>query len=384
MHLHEIMSALKKWLERRRSEPKFSIYGPIGVYFTQQYLHVVQLTHRADGAIGFQSHNSLAYPGTRADLLGSPAAVRKLIRRAMRAGNYHGRQVVSAMPPEQVRVMSLSYPANGSAGEAGTIAGLMADRVDGRLQDYVIDYVPIRTSSRDGDRLALVAVSSLDRVNNYLDCLASAGLHVDFLEIGPLAIKRLIEFRAVADQQVNTIVVNIGDESSHITTISGRRLLADQEVQFCLSTVIDALSSSLELAPELARDLLFANGLDVSRGHAEKSSNGGDLATAATIVEIVRPVFMQLVSEIERAFLFANSESHGNESRKLFIVGGLSRCSGVAALLGSLAKIDVEKLGRSHLPALATGDNEGSFCDERAADMAVAVGLALRGISDDE
>ena len=214
------MSALKQWVDRRRPASRSAAYGPIGVYFTQEYLHLVQLETLGDGGIGVRSRESLTYPGTRAELMASPAPVCKLVRRAMRAGKFRGRNVVSAMPPEQVRVMSVSYPANAPGSEAGSIAKLMADRVEGALLDYVIDYVPIRMSSRDGDRLALVAVSRLEHVNNYLESLASAGLHVDFLEIGPLAIKRLIESGLASDRQDNVVVINVGDTTSYLTTKS--------------------------------------------------------------------------------------------------------------------------------------------------------------------
>ncbi len=137
------MNAESQWLDRRRPEPGSIACGPIGVYFTQEQVHLVQLERLGDGGIGVRSHESLTYPGSRAELMASSAATRKLLRRAMRAGKFRGRKVVSAIPPEQVRVMSVSYPASASGSAANSIATLMADRVDGALADYVIDYVPI-------------------------------------------------------------------------------------------------------------------------------------------------------------------------------------------------------------------------------------------------
>lgn len=378
------MSAERQWLDRRRPEPGTNTYGPIGVYFTQHKLHLVQLEKFGDGAMDIRAHAALPFPGSRTELMAAPAAVGKLIRRGMREGKFRGRKVVSAMPPEQVRVMSVSYPANAADSAASSIANLMADRVEGPLTDYVIDYVPIRVSAHDGDRLALVAVSRLEDANAYLDSLAAAGLHVDFLEIGPIAIKRLISFGAKTDLQDHVFVLNVGDTSTNLTTISGERLLADQQLEFGGQRILGIIASSLDLTENMARDLIFSNGLDQSTDLHETSGGGFDTSVVTTLIDIVRPEFLRLVREIERAFLFADSESHGNSRKKIIVAGNIAQWPGAAALLGSLTQTPVEGLGRSHMPFADNGDDHPEISDQLAAEMSTAVGLALRGMTDDE
>lgn len=379
------MSAERQWLDRRRPElGSTSAWGPIGVYFTQQSLHLVQLGKFADEELGIRSHASLAYPGSRAELIARPSIVRKLVRRAMREGKFRGRRVVSAMPPEQVRVMSVSYPANSTDSAASSIAKLMADRVEGPLTDYVVDYVPIRMSSHDGDRLALVAVSRLEHANAYLDCLEAAGLHVDFLEIGPIAIKRLISSGSTADLQDHVFVVNVGDTTTKLTTISGERLLADQEIPFGEQRILSVISGSLDLTENVAKDLMCTNGLDRAKNSGESSGSSFDSSVVTTLVEIVRPEFMRLAREIKRAFVFADSESHGDSRKKIIIVGGITEWPGAAALLGSLTQAPVECLGRSHIPFAEKSKVGADISDRQAAEMSTAVGLALRGMTVDE
>ncbi len=380
------MSAARQWqwLDRRRPEPGSNALGPIGVHFTRNDLHLVQLETRGNSDIRMRSHVSLAYAESRVDLLATPGAVGKLIRRAMRKGNFRGRKVVSAMPPEQVRIMSVSYPASADDNAARSIAKLMADRVDGPLTDYVIDYVPIRMNSYDGDRLALVAVSRLDHANSYLDGLAAAGLHVDFLEIGPLAIKRLISAGAAANKRDHVFVVNVGEVTSNLTTISGDRLLADHKIQFGETLILNAVATSLDLATSVASDLILANGLDPAQSRNDFGGGSFDTNVAATLVEIVRPEFLRLSRELDRAFRFADSESHGNSHKKIIVVGGITQWRGATALLESLTKTPVECLGRHHMPFAGKSEDVADISDEQAAEMSTVVGLALRGMFDDE
>lgn len=378
------MSAQRQWLERRQPDTGANAYGPIGVYFTREYLHLAQLEWSGEGEIGLRAHSSLPFPCSRTELLATPTAVGKLIRKGMRHANFRGRKVVSAMPPELVRVMSVSYPAISSENASSSIAALMADRVEGPLTDYVIDYVPIRTSSHDGDRLALVAVSRLEHANTYLDCLAAAGLHVDFLEIGPIAIKRLISFGASADLKGHVFVLNVGETSTNLTTISGERLLADQELGFGEKRVLGVIANSLDLTESTARDLILTNGLDESRNSSHTRTGTFDANVITTLIDIVRPEFMRLVREIERAFLFADSESHGNSRKKIVVTGGIAKWPGAASLLGSLTNTPVESLGRSHMPFAKKAEDSAEIDDQQAADMSTAVGLALRGMTVNE
>lgn len=380
------MSALLKWLERRRPEPSSVNFGPIGVYLSKENLQVVQLQHVSNGSLEIRSHVSLRYPGSRADLLSSQGAVQKLVRRAMKAGNFRGRTVVSAMPPEQVRVMSVSYPANNAGNDVGAITRLMSDRLEGELRDYVIDYVPIRMSSNDGDRMALVAVSNIEHVNGYLAALDSAGLHVDHLEIGPVAIQRLIKWGSTPNQFGNVIVVSIGDTSSKVTTISGNCLLADQEIKFCETTILHALEESLNLDQAQVRALVLANGFSTAAEPETLTGTECDPEITATLIEIAKPAFLELAREIERAFLYADSESHGDGTKQLIVTGGAARWPGAISLLGSLTKVKVELLDRNRLPpSNETDAGEGDSIDHQsAAEMSTAVGLAMRGMLSDE
>lgn len=378
------MNALSKWFERRSPDPEAAMLGPIGVYFTEQHLHMVQLQRQTGEGIILRSHESLSYPSSRVEVLASTATTGKLLRKALSQGNFSGRKVISAMPPEQVRVMSVSYPANASDSAAKSIAKLMSDRVSGPLSDYVVDYVPTRTVSRDGDRLALVAVSRLDHANAYLDQLESAGLHVDYLEIGSLAIQRLIENRQVSNQYENVIIVNDGQSTSHLTTISGDRLLADQEIKFGAERILKAIAEPLELSISVARDLVLTHGLDPRRKGDRSVDSGFDADVAETLVQLVRPEFMRLVREIDRAFLFADSESQGEGDKKIMIVGQIAQWPGVSSLLGSLTSPKVEKLGLAHMPFAADELSIKNLDDRQAAEMSTAVGLALRGMTSRE
>jgi Tfp pilus assembly PilM family ATPase len=129
---------------------------------------------------------------------------------------------------------------------------------------------------------------------------------------------------------------------------------------------------------------MLKNGLDSARNSIGEVEDDFDAETIAILVEIIKPEFLKLVREIERAFLFAESESQGDGQRKIFIVGGMALWPGATALLSSLAKMPVEILGCDHMPFAKNAASVETLTDRQAAEMSTAVGLALRGMSADE
>ena len=373
------MNALQTIAQRFRPVGAAAKNGLIAVHFSQRALHLLQL-RRADGANLEQRAYAVApYVGQRAEFVASPRALKTLVKRTLKTAPFSGRKVISTLPYEHVRLMSVSYPAGPADSEAITISNLMADRVDGELSDYVIDYVPVRTSIRDGERLCMVAVSRREHVVSYLDALSYAGLHVEALEVAPLSVRRLLEHMSQSSNLENILVINTGEETTNLTLISGRRLLAAQTVDFGEQRLLHAICQSLEVTQEVASELLATNGLGVTPGEPAAD----DLGISHMLQEIVRPVFLDLVDEIDRAFLYAASESYGQAAKRIFLFGALARWQGADRLLDALVQTPVQPMTAELLP-FRTQNAAVDTRNTGAADLSVAAGLALWGLATDD
>ena len=373
------MSALQKIANRFRPAAGPAGSGLIGAHFSLSKLHLVQLDRTPPGALALRAHASEPFIDGRQQVLSSRKAVKTLVKRALKQAPFSGRRIISTMPIEHVKLMSISYPASSPDAEPATIAGLMNDRVEGDLADYVIDYVPVRTSIRDGERLCIVAVSKRDHVMSYLNTLNHAGLQVEALEVAPLSVRRLIECMSSPSNIENTLAINTGKQSTYLTLISGRRLLANQEIDFGEAQVVDAISKTLDISEAVAADLLASNGLDSSSAGSRQEVD--DLSISGTLLEIVRPAFLKLVREIERAFLYAASESYGQAGKRVFLFGRLTQWAGADTVLDSLLGLPVQRMSEDLLPFDSGEESIGMMNHQSAAEISVASGLALWGMN---
>lgn len=379
------MSALMDRLKAgREKQSRASAVGPIGLHFAEEQAHAVQLRRLASGAYCLRAWSSQDYADSRESTLADPEQMKEFAGDLLGRGLFRGRKVVTALPPALTRITSLNYQAGGGKSDAERILRTMADRLEGSINDYVIDYLPVRGEPGDRDKVAIVAASKRTDVLAFLEAMRQARLEVTELEVGPAAINRLVGLLPKpADGHGNVLIINYGTETSYLTLISGRRLLMDKEIEFGSQPLIRQIAKGLDISTDMASELAVRQGL------AQPSKKPfGATATLTPedlnpIVEIVQPVFSKLTEEVRRACLYASAESKGDVVEQVYTFGTVARWPGADRLLSDVARVPVADT----LPLKAifdSGDDANNL--EYAGigpDLAVATGLALRGLTDD-
>jgi len=374
------MSALAKTIQRFAPVSKPRKIGPIGLEFSLEQLHMVQMETGSDGNINLRARASVPFTGARDQLMASPRQVKSLVQKARKSSGFKGSHVVASMPANKTRIVSVSYQVSSGQSDAEAILNQMADRLEGELSDYVIDYLPVRANPKAHERLAIVAVAKREDIIAYLDVLGSAGLTVDSLEIGPAAIRRLVGAMSKPDVIENVLVINFGRTVSYLTIISKSRLLFDQEINYGENSVLDLVAKNLEVSVEAAWELVYKHGLQAGGTDSNSALMEGGIDVADTLREIIKPTFMQLVDEIHRAMIYAASETHGESVDRIYLLGGIARWAGADSFLQKMIDLPVETIPNplQTFPAKKGTDTE---VEERSLpEIAVATGLALRGM----
>lgn len=344
-------------------------HGDIGLELSLEELHMVQLCRKGEG-LEVNAYANVRYPTDAAGLLGDADAFARVVKQGLKQGRFVGRRVVAAMPASSTQVMPVSYQASGR-GDDAAIAQLMRERIGDGISEFVIDYMPVQTLYQGREKLALVAICREETVVHFLELLRKSGLRVAALEIGPIAIRRLIATLQAIGSPQNSLVVNCGRDKSYLTLMSDNRLLADDEVDFGEETVLDKICKTLDMPRELAVDLVHKVSLDPAAVESDP-----ELArNADALIEIVKPELSRLVQEIQRGLIFAASESRGTRPNQVYLLGSMARWPGTAELLASLADTPVSNVP-SPLTLFPSPDVERA--DEPAPELAVATGLALR------
>lgn len=370
-------------IKAKKFVPWLRSNGPIGVDFSLSYLHMIQLARLANGSIQVTGRASIAHPCSRDELLHSPALLKKQIARGLREGRFHGRRAILAMPASEFKTMSVNYRTPKGVTDDAAIISLMRERLDGPLEDYVVDYMPVSAQVRDAEKLAIVAVSPRTATLQFLGAIAATGLKVQALEIGPMAICRLASAMPDSDSQL-TLIITSGQKRSYLTLLSGDRLLMDQQIDFSEELLLTRLSNALDMSRESAMEMIRRTGVHAKSGMQLLGHKHGETGIFNTLLEILKPDILRLVEEIDRVFMYAAAQARGGGKARICLLGSLARWRGFDQVVSGFTNLPLANLA-SPL-RLFGADAEESELNEKTSEpeFAVATGLALKSLLNHE
>ncbi len=346
--------------------PAGTEYGPIGIDLGTRGLRMVQFCKRGEQLVITNSVFVAYAEGANAT---SDHAIEKLLRKTLRKYNFVGREAVSCMPDMDTRIFMLNYLLSQEKDDETIITQRMAERLDEDLSDYIIDYMLVRPEGGVAqERSALVAVADQEQVIRHLEILRKAGLRVQALEIEPMSIRRLISVKHLHESIANLISVSIGKEQTFLTVLSGRRLIYEREIDFGEYDILNKLSEALDMSASDARRLMQRTMVNPDYQPGESGM------TPDQLYNLIKPLFGRLVEDINKALIYAASETRGMEVRQIYFTGSVSRWGVIIDNIQSMVEVPTAIL----LPV--DGFTTEHDIDNDTRDT-VATGLALRGLT---
>lgn len=344
----------------------------------QQHLYMVQLDFRTEGPL-LRTATAVPYPEEQAELLESGRRLRDLVRQARTGQRFAGTRAVVCLPPDEVKLGLVQYRVGADSQEASIVLRQAMERVDGVPEDWIVDYVPVQAPAEgDGERTALVACARREKVIGYLDRLHDAGLEVAAVEVGPVALRRVVNALAEIRDESNVLTINFGRDRTFFTVYSNRRLSLDREVAFGENELTGRVAETLDMSVGEVRELLYRYGLSDAAPCGPANHAGDDpQAVSNTLAAIVKPRLLELADEVEKAVIYTAAQLRGAGIDCVYLLGGMARWPGAGPFLAHLLALPVRVL--NPFEALAV-DNGGASRDpsDPVAGYAIATGCALR------
>lgn len=359
--------------------------GPIGLDIRTHSLNMVQVV--VDGKSEKPVVHvavSLPLPCSSAELLASPALFKKTVSSALKSYPFIGKRCVTTLPANKVRLKHLSFEQQPKQDEMQAILPRLRELLGDKLETSVIDYIPIRPEHEmQVSRSAIVAITARSDMNTYLDLLASCGVDVDAIEVGPLAIRRLIAAMNPDDQHTKIMAMNVGRKKSYLTVIWGRRILLDREIAFGLETMVDAVASELNITKQAASDLLDKYGFELSADQQSVAVEHDQQDMVRMLNDIVMPIFTTLSGRIRDVLLYTASETRGGGIDAIYLLGSITHWQGIDARLQQILSVPVQVIDPLYGFESKTSPIIPDLQHDEMSGIAVATGMALRGVMTD-
>jgi type IV pilus assembly protein PilM len=277
-------------------------------------------------------------------------------------------QVVTGVSGHSVIVKNIVLPPMSRDELEESIDWHAEEHIPYDLADVSLDY-HVTAETTEATQV-LIAACKRERIDNLKQVIQFAGKQPVVIDVDTFALQNCYEVNyQPADTEVVTLL-NIGASTMNVNIVQGNRSLFTRDITVGGSQFTDVLQRSLGLSYQQA-EAVKRGVPDAAEGVEEKA-----------IEPLMDNVMEMVAMEIQKTFDFyrATAEDGGVAVQKILISGGGSKLAGLPEDLSSRLEVPVEVLDPFRQIKVDARKFDPDYLSEIMPEMAVAVGLALRGV----
>lgn len=235
------------------------------------------------------------------------------------------------------------------------------------IGDVNLDY---ELTSKSAESLhVLMAACKSDKINNVKQAIQLAGKQPVIIDIDAFALQNCYEVNYQPRQGEIVALLNVGAATMNINILNGTRSIFARDASVGGSQYTGLLQKELGISFEQAEA--------VKRGMSLP-----DGVEAKPIQPIIEAVSETLALEVKKTFDFYRTTAQESEAtiQKILLAGGGSKLPGLPEFLAERFDIPVEVFDPFRTIEVDATKFDPDYMREIVPEMAVAVGLALRGV----
>lgn len=235
------------------------------------------------------------------------------------------------------------------------------------IADVNLDYQI--TGNADDALSVLMAACKSDKIANVKQAIQLAGKHPVIIDVDAFALQNCYEINYRPAPGVVVALLNIGAATMNINILNGSRSIFARDASVGGSQYTSLLQKELGLSFEQAEGV--KRGMPLPEG-----------IEARPIQPIIETVSDILALEIQKTMDFyrATAEDGDSSIQKILLCGGGAKLPGLSEYLAKRFEIPVEFFDPFKEIAVDARRFDPDYMREVVSEMAVAVGLALRGV----
>jgi type IV pilus assembly protein PilM len=277
-------------------------------------------------------------------------------------------QVVTGVSGHSVIIKNIVLPPMSREELEESIDWHAEEHIPYDLSDVSLDY-QITEETADATCVLIAAVKR-ERIDNLKQAIQLSGRQPVIVDVDTFALQNCYEVNYQPDDSQVVTLLNIGASTMNVNIVQGTRSLFTRDITVGGSQFTDVLQRNLGLS--------FAQAEAVKRGVAEAAEG----IEEKSIEPLMNNVTEMVAMEIQKTFDFYRATSEDNEVivQKILISGGGSKLAGLAEELSTRLELPVEVLDPFRSIKVDTRKFDPDYLSEIMPEMAVAVGLAVRGV----
>jgi type IV pilus assembly protein PilM len=360
---------------------------PIGLDIGHNSIKMIQLATN-DGQIGVIAADKVRIdPGVNDDDRGKRNFVVSAVKQMLGKGSFRGRDVVSCLPSEKLKITSLRLAEADGAEIEQSLKKEASQRFGMDPDKDAINYM-LAGSVRQGDEVKnelILFAADNETIKNHIEMLEEAQLKPAAIDTVPCALFRSFErtLRRQEDREHTAVFVDMG--SRFTTVVFGR----GGEISFVKQIPIGGEKFTREIAAKLAVSVREAETLREAL-RAERSLSAGqtggdrqlDATTRQVMVDVIGAVAEELAREISLCFRYYTVTFRGKRVERAVFAGGEAYEGILINALKRQLAVEIEMAQPLRGFDLSSEKTNINFDSDRRGllcEWTIAVGLSLKG-----
>jgi len=292
----------------------------------------------------------------------APGPIADMINRIFASQHIQNDKVVTSISGHSVIVKKISIHLHDGDDLADSIRWEASQHLPFDIDDVNFDFqIMGENSATDMLDVLFVAVKK-DQVQTYLNVFTQAKKKPVILDVDAFAMQNAYEFNYEPRQGSTVALLNIGANKMMISMVSGAEFLFTRDISVGGHRYTEFLQKEFNLNYDQAQALKL--------GDAINNISPNDVQYVIdSVTEIIN-------MEVQKTFDFFKSTSTVKKIDRILVSGGAVHTLGLLEALGSNLGIPVEEF--DSFRKIQVDSKRFPTINELAADMAIAVGLALR------
>jgi type IV pilus assembly protein PilM len=277
-------------------------------------------------------------------------------------------QVVTGVSGHSVIIKNIVLPPMSRGELEESIDWHAEEHIPYDLADVSLDY-QVTAETHDATHV-LIAACKRERIDNMRQAIQLSGRQAVVIDVDTFALQNCYENNYQPRESDVVTLLNIGASTMNVNIVRGSRSIFTRDITVGGSQFTDVLQRSLGISYQQA-EAVKRGVQNAAKGVEEKSIE----PLMSNVTEIV-------ANEIQKTFDFYRATTDDNQTvvQKILISGGGSKLSGLAAELSARLELPVEVLNPFRNIKVDNRKFDPAYVNEIMPEMAVAVGLAMRGV----
>jgi type IV pilus assembly protein PilM len=277
-------------------------------------------------------------------------------------------QVVTGVSGHSVIIKNIVLPPMSPEELEESIDWHAEEHIPYDLADVSLDY-QITQTTYDATHV-LIAACKRERIDNVRQAVQLAGKEPFVIDVDTFALQNCYEFNYQPDESHVVTLLNIGASTMNVNIVRGTHSLFTRDITVGGSQFTDVLQRSLGLSYQQAEA--------VKRG----VSHAVEGIEERSIEPLMSNVTEIIAMEIQKTFDFYRATTEDNDTvvQKILVSGGGSKLQGLAHDLSARLELPVEVMDPFRNIKVDSKKFDPDYMSEIMPEMAVAVGLAMRGV----